>query len=105
MSLLNFQKEITIGNLYRVSRDDNACNANQINPSIYINSGSINVYSYNGATEPAARATMTLDSADTGITGNKFFEIIPTYISVVQNAGTSTEIVLSGVQIKDLGAI
>jgi len=104
MALKAYQTVLTLGKLYKVNKKGAPSGAGeQIVPNLYVNSGSVDVYVHNGATQPAARANMVLE--DTGLTGVEAFEIIPTYISIIQNAGTTTELVVSGLEVEDLGVI
>lgn len=105
MSLKNYQSQLTLGNLYQVIGKSVFSGSEQLSPSIYIDSGSIDVYTYNGATQPASKAAMTLNNNDTNVSGLNKMQLVPTYIYVEQNAGTSAEIIVSGLNVTDLGAI
>lgn len=109
MALKDYQKTLTLGRLYEVKLAPIRDSREQIAPSIWVNTGSVDIYASNSATVPAAFANMTLNDADTAVEGVASFDLqgntIPRYISVKQNTGTSTEIIISGVSINDLGAI
>jgi hypothetical protein len=98
-----YQTAIELDKLYKV--EGSGRGAEQISPNIWINSGSVDIYVSQSATEPAALSDMTLNSDDTAVSGTAEFKIIPNYIAVVQNSGISTEIVLSGLSQADKGAI
>lgn len=77
----------------------------QGNRSIWINSGTVNIYVSNSATQPTALSSMTLSTDDTGVSGIGALDVIPRWIAIVQASGTSTEIVLTGVDVESKGAI
>ena len=107
MALEEYQVSIDLDNLYEVKKKGGVSGSEQLNPSIFINVGDVDIYGYNGATEPTSYATMgALQASNTAVGGTIAFDVIPKYIAVKQNTGTTTEIVLSGVEIvADLGAI
>jgi len=105
MALENYQTELTLGHLYEVKGKVAFSGSEQLSPSIYINSGTLDVYSSNSATQPTAKTEMALNLGDTGISGLNRFQVIPKYIYIEQNAGTSTEIIVSGISVTDRGAI
>lgn len=106
MTLKTFQKQLSLDTLYKVNLDYHAA-ADQVQPNIFINSGTINIYAYNGATEPDYLNDMVLQSTSTNLSGLIPFSVIPTYIAITQNTGTSSEIISSGLEIvtvKNIGA-
>lgn len=109
MALEEYQSTLTLDTLYEVKLAPIGKSREQIAPSIWVNSGSVDVYASQSGTQPAALANMTLNTADTAIEGVASFDLqgntIPRYIAVTQNTGTSTEIVLTGVSLNPLGAI
>lgn len=109
MALEEFQKELELDTLYEVKLAPIRGLRAQITPSLWINSGAVDVYASNSATEPAALSNMTLNEADTEVSGIATIDLqgntLPKYIAVTQNSGTSTEVIASGLSIKDLGAI
>lgn len=104
MTLKPFQTAIALNKLYRVSLDYNSA-SDQIKPSLFVNSGNVNVYGYNGATKPTQLSGMVLPTINQNINTLFTFNMIPSYIAITQNSGTTTELVLSGLEIQDLGAI
>ena len=74
-------------------------------PHIFINSGTVDVYGSGGLTQPNSLSDLVLEGDSTAIEGFGIFDLIPTYIVIKQNTGTSTEIVVSGLELKDLGEI
>lgn len=109
MALKEYQKTLTLDRLYEVKLAPIRYSREQIAPSIWVNTGSVDVYASQSATVPAALANMTLNEEDTAIDGIASLDLqgntIPRYIAVTQNTGTSTEIIATGLSILDLGAI
>jgi len=98
-----FQTAISLNKLYKVNRKAvNPGEAEQLRTSLYINSGKVNVYGYNGASEPSSLSDMTLNSENEGVFGTVPFSTIPTYIAVEQNDGTTTELVVSGLDVNEI---
>jgi hypothetical protein len=105
MALKEYQSVVMLGRLYEANLRGGVSGSEQITPSLWINSGSIDVYSSNSAAQPTLLSQMTLNTDDTGVQGISSFFVIPRWLAVVQNAGTSTEIVAAGLEIKNLAAI
>lgn len=105
MALKTYQEEVNLSELYEVSLRGGVSGSEQINPNIWIDSGSVDVYSSNSATQPASLLDMTLNSDDEGAEGLVALSTIPRFLAFVQNAGTSSEVILSGVQVESQGAI
>jgi len=98
------QVAIALGTLYKV-QPMRVPTADRLK-SIFVDSGSLNIYAYDGATQPAALSNMVLSTTATNIAGESPFEVVPTYLAVAQNTGTSTEIILNGIEIiSNLGEI
>jgi hypothetical protein len=104
MTLQRFEKTLALNKLYGVSASATTA-SDEFNPSIWVNSGSVDIYCSDSATKPTALSTMTLNLSDTAISGKNVIECLGSYISLKQNIGTSTEIIISGVDTQDLGAI
>lgn len=105
MTLKTYQESLTLGNLYKVNAKGAISGSEQLSASLFINSGSVDVYGSNSATAPTVKTQMTLNTNDVNLSGLNRMQIVPTYIYIEQNAGTSTEIISSGIVIDDLGAI
>lgn len=74
-------------------------------PTIYINSGSIDLHAKAG-TQPTELSEMTLNESCKNVLGyDDFGKVIPDYICTVQNSGDTTEIILDGLNAEDLGEI
>lgn len=99
-----FEKTLELNKLYKVSASATTA-SDEFNPSIWINSGSIDIYCSDSATKPTTLSVMTLNTSDTAISGKNIIECLGTFLSLKQNTGTSTEIIISGIDIIDLGAI
>lgn len=105
MALQPNQTAIELNKLYKVIfKGENQVDG-EINPNIFINTGSVNIYAYNGTTQPEFLNDMVLATNSTNISGITLFNVLPTYIALTQNNGTSTEIVLTGITVIDLGTI
>ena len=105
MTLLNYQTEIQIGRLYKLLATNVPGNP-QLRPNIAVDSGSVDVYSSNSATQPASLSDLSIaGDDDEDVSGIQEIYIIPRYMVIVQNQGTSTEVILSQCQAEDLGAI
>ena len=101
MAKKNYQQSLSLDALYEVERREaNEAERKQLNPSVWFNSGSVDVYTSQSATTPTALSEMTLNTAETGVSGLKTSSTesnaIPRYIAIVQNTGTTTEIIASG---------
>lgn len=100
------QRTIEVGKLYRVVSLGDAYIEQNINYSIWVNTGAVDVYGSDSGTQPTALADMTLASEDTAVAGKKLITALPAYLALAQNGATApTEIVLTGVEITDLGGI
>lgn len=109
MALKDYQEALSLDTLYEVTLAPRTSQSEQIAPSIWINTGSVDIYASQSASVPAALSNMTLNSEDTAVEGIASFDLqgntVPRYIAVTQNTGTSTEIIASGLSIESLGAI
>ncbi len=101
----NYKEVLELEKLYEVSKRGNTWGAEQLEPSFWVDAGSVDVFVSNSVTTPTALSEMTLDTDDTDIAGLRQFGVIPTYILVKQNTGVSTEIVVAGLEVEDLGVI
>lgn len=99
-------QEIQLNHLYSVALPL-SYNSQQgaFKPYIYINSGTVDVYGSGGLSQPTSLSELTLEDENTAVDGFDIFDLIPTYILVKQNTGTSTEIVVSGLRLNDLGEL
>lgn len=106
MTLLTGQNTLTLSTLYEArSAVTGEIMESQLEPNIFINSGSVDIYGSNSATQPANLAAMVLTTGNTNVAGVEAFGVIPRWIAVVQNTGTTTELVASGVRVTGRGAI
>lgn len=105
MALKSYQTAMTLSRLYDASKAQISGDSDQMVPNLYINSGTVDVYGSNSATKPANLAAMTLDTENTGVSGVNAFSIIPRWIAVKQNGGATTELVATGLELEDQGAI
>ena len=101
-----YQNVISLNKLYRVTRKPvTTGESEQMVPNLFIDEGSVDVYGYNGAVQPSALANMVLPNSCKNVSATAEFCIIPSYIAIVQNTGTSTELVLSGLSVEEIGDI
>ena len=104
MALKSYQTALALDTLYEVRKAKISADE-QRGPNLWINSGTVDVYGSNSATQPGALANMTLSTENTEVSGLVQFTAIPRYIAIVQNTGTTTELVASGVDVVSRGAI
>jgi hypothetical protein len=107
MPLTHTQRTLNPGRLYRASiiNRGNQNLGESLSPYLFVNSGTVNIYSSGSATQPTALSQMTLRTEETGVSGSSPFGAVPKYIAIIQASGTSTEITSDGIEIQDLGAI
>lgn len=104
---LKYKTVLEVGKLYLVEqvKEDGEVGP-QGEPNLWINSGTVNVYGSGSLTAPVALSGMTLNAENTGVgPGHVLIAMAPTYIALTQASGTSTEIVIYGISVTDLGAI
>jgi hypothetical protein len=99
------QQIIQLSTLYKLSKNNNNNVRKQIAHSYWINSGTVDVYTSDSATQPTALSNMTLNSEDTNVGGKNAFGELASYIAFVQNTGTTTELILNNVNAESLGSI
>lgn len=99
MALKFYQRSIELNTIYEVVILNNSGKQEQNEINIEAKGGTIDILGYNGATENPVEADMTLQSSNTGVEGIEPFDVVPRYILVKQNTGTTTEITLSGIEI------
>lgn len=100
------QRIIEVGKLYKVSSLGNAYIEQNINVSIWVNTGAVDIYGSDSDTQPAALSSMTLAAEDTAVSGKRIIKALPAYLSLTQNGATApTEIVLTGVNVVEIGDI
>lgn len=106
MALKEYETAVQLDTLYEVTKKGGVSGlGNTINPYISVNSGSIDIYAITSATQPTTLSEMTLADADTGVVATRDIATVVRYIAFKQNAGTSTEIIVSGLELTNLGAI
>ena len=105
MSLKNYQTALTLSKLYACKVGYSSHGGDQLKPNIWVNSGTVDIYTSNSATQPANLAAMTLGTSGTGVGPEILFNAVYNYIAVVQDTGTTTELNISGVDVELLGAI
>ena len=101
----NYKEILALDTLYEVAKRGGSSASEQLEPSFWVSDGSVDVYVSNSLTQPTALSEMTLDTDDVAIGGIRQFGVIPTYILVKQNTGSSTEVVVAGLEVEELGVI
>ncbi len=96
MALKSYQTQLVLGTIYTTNKKGGVSGAEQLNPNLAINSGAINIYISNSAITPTTQGEMVLANSD--VTGINALIVVPNHILVTQASGTSTEIVISGVE-------
>lgn len=95
-----FEETLSLGTLYKVG---------PIGPQgqtrLFVNSGTVNVYGSDSLTQPTAISEMTLNAENENVSGVLSFGVIPKWLAITQNSGTTTELVSYGVAVVGLGAI
>ena len=99
------QQVIELGKLYRVDALSQPDIQRDLTASIWVNSGSVDIHGSDSETQPATLDDMTLNAEDTGVEGKTVISTLTNYIAVKQNAGETTEIVLSGIYARLIGDI
>ena len=104
MTLRTNQELIELGNLYEIGlRDANIPGI--LKPSIWVNSGSIDVYFSASDIQPTSKTEMTLASSETNVSATAVFNTIPRWIYCEQNTGTSTKVITTGLVVAGYGSI
>ncbi len=105
MAIESNQQALQLGILYKIDALSKGDIQRDLSASIWVDSGSVDVYASDSATQPTTLAEMTLNTDDVAIAGKAQLVALPNYIAIVQNQGTSTELVLTGVKGVEQGAI
>lgn len=91
----DYQTQIDVGTLYEVRATGRG--TEQILPTVEIIGGTVDVYA--SQTEPAtAPAGMKVFDNGLGVVGTLGFAYLPAYIYFFQASGTTTSIILSGIE-------
>jgi hypothetical protein len=94
MPLRDYQTQIDLATLYEVRATGRG--SEQLSPTIEIIGGTADIYV--SQTEPAsAPAGMTKIENGAGIVGTFGFQYVPSFLWVAQATGTTTSIVVSGI--------
>lgn len=103
MALKSYQTELQLNTLYKVSAKGGINGTEQIKPNIWVKTGSVDVYGSNYSEQPTIITDMRLHANNTNIFSEPF-GVIPTYIYIVENTATATGIIVSGLDVENLGA-
>lgn len=105
MSLKSYERSVSLDTIYETSKMGGVSGSETLTPYISVKGGSVDIHAITSATVPTAIEDFELVDADTAISGTKTVETAIRYIVVVQNEGTSSEILLSGIEIKEVGTL
>ena len=93
----NYQTTISLATLYESSRSG-FNSSEQLAQNIEVVGGTVNIYG--SQTEPVSAPTGMYKTRD-GFVGIDNFAVIPNYLYIEQNTGTTTSIIVSGVEVKE----
>lgn len=98
MALRSYQTEIDLATLYEVKKLGGVSGlGDQIAPSIEVIGGTVDIYV--SQTEPVSPPTgMAVIENGTAMVGTALFNVIPSYLYIAQSTGTTTSIVLTGIE-------
>jgi len=100
------KQAINLNTLYRIDYINSDLALGVFSPSIFINGGIVNLGSSGSLTQPTLQTQMIVSAGDANVSGYcAFSTILPTYIYITQVSGSTTEIVLDGLQATALGAL
>ena len=95
-----YQKVVVTGKLYKVSKGSPVDGTSeQLAPSIEVIGNSIDIYA-SQAEDATPPTNMILD--ETNFIDLRAFALIPNYIYFVDNSGTPTSIILSGLNVEEV---
>lgn len=90
----DYQTMIALNTLYAISYTGNG--TEQVQPSIEIvGAGTVDIY---GSNEKVGSAPTGMFKTATAFTGIEAFGVVPNYLYIAQNSGTTTDIILSGIK-------
>lgn len=100
------KQQIQLNHLYLVTLPS-TFNSQQgtFKPYMFINVGTVDVYGCDKLTQPTALNDLILEDENTAIDGFATFNLVPNYMLIKQNSGTTTELIVSGLKLKDLGEL
>ena len=106
MAVERRKQTLLLNHLYKVIEDPSVPGINYMQqPHLFINSGTVDVYGSNSESVPANFAAMTLNDENTAVKGIIGFYVIPTYIAITQNTGSTTELTVRGTNFIDMGVL
>lgn len=97
------QQTIELNKLYIINIPSPFNNLNMFFPTIFINGGAVDIYASGSNVQPQDVSDMILSSENSNISGYDSFYVIPKYIYITQKSGTTTEIIIGGINATDLG--
>ena len=105
MALRDYEQSISLDTLYEINKKGGGSGSETLTPYISIKGGTVDIYAITSSIEPIDISDLELAVEDTGVTATKRITTAVRYIAIKQNTGTTSEIILSGIEAQDLGAI
>lgn len=97
---------LALKTLYKVSRRVGIANIKKYNSiKMWINSGSVDIFGSDSETRPTSLSEMTLNPENSNVSGHDYFDAIPVYLAIRQNTGTTNEVIVTGLELENLGNI
>lgn len=97
------KQTLSLNKLYAIHIPQPFNNLDLFYPTVFIKGGSVNIYASGSSEVPTSISDMVLNKENTNISGYDSFFIIPQYIYVTQNSGTTTEIIIDGLNANEIG--
>ena len=102
------KNRLQLDTLYQITPSVHFFNHNVFYPKIFIDGGSIDIYASEGdystgkMLPPSSLSDMVLERENTNISGYDTFFMLPIYIYMTQNTGTTTNILIDGINEPDI---
>lgn len=92
---------LELNKLYKVKPAVPSKRYNNIRPRLYINGGTVDVYDYGGLKNEAdiELSDLHIETANQNKEGTEYFSVVPEYIYITQNTGTTTSIIARDIDI------
>ncbi len=97
MALKPYQTELQLNTIYAVAASGEG--GEQILPNIEVIGGAVTIY---GSQDLPANAPTGMIEDQTSFSGIDFFAVVPNYIYIEQDSGTTTSIIVSGLSVTEV---
>jgi hypothetical protein len=94
----DYQQTLELATLYAVSKGG-LSGSEQLKPNIEVVGGSVDIYG--SQEEPVSPPTGMFKTRE-AFAGIEAFDVIPNYLYIAQNTGTTTSIITSGLNVKEV---